>query len=172
MQWLFDNFQILAVVFLIVGSLVKRFLEAKAEERQARERMDTEGDDEAYEPEEWRMPEPPAPSVPPPLDRRMPPPIRQSAAPPPLRVDTADVELILKRQQEMEERLRQHKAARAASPKANTTGGAAATNDRVIKRAAPTASTAGGVRSALQSRSETRRALVLREILGPPLGLR
>jgi len=171
MQWIFDNFQVVAVVFLIAASLVKRFLEAKAEERQARERMDEPEEAGPFEPDEWRMPEAPAPSVPPPLERRTPPPVRQAAGPPPLRVDTADVELILKRQQEMEERLQQYKAARAAT-RANTTGGAAATNDRVIKRAAPAASAAGGLRSTLLSRSETRRSIVMREILGPPLGLR
>lgn len=175
MQWIFENFQVVAVVFLIVGSLVKRFLEAKAEERQARERMDEEREEDVFGPdEEWRTPADPAPSVPPPLGRQSPPPLfRQAPSPPALPVEDSDIDLILQRQREMEERLRQHKAAKSGSSRATTTGGAAATQDRMNpRRPGSPAERAGSLRAALKNREETRRAVVLREVLGPPLGLR
>lgn len=175
MQWIFDNFQVVAVVFLIVGSLVKRFLEAKAEERQARERMDEEREEDVFGPdEEWRMPVDPAPSVPPPLGRQTPPPLfRQATTPPALPVEDSDIDLILQRQREMEERLRQHKASKTGTSRANITGGAAATQDRMNpRRHANPSEPTGNLRSALKNRGEARRAMVLREILGTPLGLR
>ena len=75
----------------------------------------------------------------------------------------------LKRQMDMQQRLRDLRESKAV-----TTGGAAAT--RKLTASKQTGYAAGGVRSGLREvvrqRSEIRRAIVLREILGPPLALR
>jgi hypothetical protein len=81
-----------------------------------------------------------------------------------------EAEAELKRQAEIQERLRQLRETKAV-----TTGGAAATRTRTATQQtgfhAPAAAR-GGLRGAVRSRSEIRRAVILREILGPPLALR
>ena len=170
MEWIFDNFQVVALIAIVIGSLAKRFLEAKAEERQARERMDDQDDGEVFDPEEWQVPEQPAPSVPPPLYRQVPPPLVRQAAPHALPVEQHEIEAVLQRQLEMQERLRQIRETKVV-----TTGGAAATSSRVSaaqSHAKPLVPVKAGLRGALRSGKEIRRAVVLREVLGPPVGLR
>ena len=159
MDWIFDHFQIVVLIAIVLGSVAKQFLEAKAAERRAREERDTEGD--IFDPgEDWEPPRQPAPSVPPPLMRTSPPPLARQAGPPPL---VSESETILKRQQEMQERLRQIKdAKRAATPDPVT---------RTRKKQAVTTASPS-LRGALRHPREIRRAIVMREILGPPLGLR
>jgi type IV secretory pathway VirB10-like protein len=160
MQWIFDNFQIVAIVVIVLGSFVKQFLEAKAEERRARQEMDRNPPDEVFGPdEEWETV--PVPAAPPPLMRTSPPPLVQ---PPPLRRSVEADEAVLRRQEEMQERLRlarEAKAARAREADAIMTTGTPVKSVRMT-----------GLRGALADRAETRRAIVLREILGPPVGLR
>ena len=71
----------------------------------------------------------------------------------------------------MQDRMRQIKETKAA-----TTGNAAATRTRIAaaSKPAPKPFQPGktGLRRALRSRKEIRRAIVMKEILGPPLGLR
>ena len=75
----------------------------------------------------------------------------------------------LQRQQEMMDRLRSAKEAKAQRAKnagsSHRSPGkpAAATNLPLVTR---------GLRATLRNGSEIRRAVVLREVLGPPLGLR
>lgn len=164
MNWLLEHFQIVLIVALAFASWLKHRSDVKnaeAEERRAREEM--AGDDSPFEMEDWQAPaSAPAPSVPPPL-------VRQTI-PPPLRVDVSEVDAVLKRQQEIQERLRQIK-----ETKATTTGGAAATRVRVAasqSNAKPLAPGNIRLRDDLQNPQKTRRAIVLREILGPPIGLR
>lgn len=168
MEWIFDNFQIVAIVALVLGSLVKQFLEAKAEERRARERMDQEpaGEEEIFGPdEEWEEARP-SPASPPPLVRPgppplfRPPPLQQFQEPPPEAQET------LKRQLDMQERLRQIREEKAARAKQSAIP-AAASKSRAGSAAATTT-----IRGALSRPGEARRAIVLREILGPPVGLR
>jgi hypothetical protein len=161
MDWLFDNFQIVALIAIVIGSLVKRFLEAKMEERQARERMDREPPEpeEIFGPEEdWQPPA--APAEPPPLTRQSP----AWGGPPPLPAAVAQpaAEEVLQRQLEMQERLRQIRETKAAQAREHARETAAA-------RAKP-AQAPAGLRAALRQRSEIRRAVVMREILGPPVG--
>ena len=163
MTWLLEHFQIVIVIALAFASWLKHRADVKnaeAEERRAREEM--AGDDSPYDmDEEWPAPaSTPAPSVPPPLTRHV--------TPPPLRVDVSDSNAVLKRQQEMQERLRQIKEAKAYS-----TGDSLSRSRRLMsgQRPKPTAGRTR-LRDDLQDRRKTRRAVVLREILGPPVGLR
>ncbi len=161
MQWIFDHFQIVVIIAVIVGSLAKQFLEAKAAERRAREEQD-EGD--IFDPgEDWEPQYPqPAPSVPPPLVRTVPPPLARSASPAPLASET---EALLKRQQDMQDRLKQIKEAKGytQAPKLSSP---------TAKRAKPAGTTSSTLVGALRDRNQVRRAFVMREILGPPVGLR
>jgi hypothetical protein len=166
MDWIFDNFQILAIVGIALASWLKARSDAKAaerEERRAREEMSLP-DEEVFgpgepwnEPQQWTPPPTPPPLV---IPKRTPPPV-------PAAVVEIDAEL--KRQMQLQDRLRQMRETRAV-----TTGGAAVTRKRTAKQqsgyTAPMA--ISGLRGVLGKRSEIRRAVVLREILGPPLGLR
>lgn len=167
MDWIFDNFQIVALVALAMASWFKSRMDAKAaerEEQQAREEMAERGEVEEYDfgpGEPWQeVLMPPEFPPPPPLFR---------ASPPPVPAVVVDTDAELKRQMELQERLRQ-----AREGKVVTTGGAAAT--RKLTASKQTGYAAAGVRNGLREivrkRSEVRRAVVLREILGPPLALR
>ena len=168
MDWIFDNFQIVALVALAMASWFKSRMDAKAaerEEQRAREEMAERGELEEYEygpGEPWQevlmQPEP----APPPLVRASPPPV-------PVVVAVAQNNTELKRQMELEERLRLLRETKVV-----TSGGAAATRNLTASRqtgyAAPDAR--HGLREVVRKRGEIRRAIVLREILGPPLALR
>ncbi len=167
MDWIFDNFQIVALVALAMASWFKSRMDAKAaerEEQRAREEMAERGEVEESDfgpGEPWQeVLTRPEPAQPPPLFR---------VSPPPVPVAVFDTDAELKRQMELQERLRQ-----ARESKAVTTGGAAAT--RKLTASKQTGYAAAGVRNGLREivrkRGEIRRAVVLREILGPPLALR
>ena len=89
---------------------------------------------------------------------------------------SAEQTAMLQRQQDLQNQLQQLKEQRKA---ATTTGGAAVTSARAlaaIQRGGGKAATApikkAGLKASLRRRSEIRRAVVMREILGPPVGLR
>lgn len=74
----------------------------------------------------------------------------------------------MQRQQEMMERLRQAKEAKET--RAKNAGSSHRSPVRSGKSAQ--APVAAGLRGILRTRSEIRRAVILREVLGPPLGMR
>jgi hypothetical protein len=158
MNWIFDNLQIVVLVLLGVGSLVKSVLESKA--KAAREREETYNPEDVFAPdEEYGEPQRrPMPSVPPPL--------RQAGYEMEAASETARA---LKHQQDLAERLRQIR-----ETKATTTGGAAATRARVAAKGVAKSSVQvpSSVRARLRNPAEVRRAFVMREILDPPVGLR
>jgi type IV secretory pathway VirB10-like protein len=161
MDWIFDNFQILAIVGLALASWLKSRADAKAAEREEQEaRRELEEPNEVFGPDEaWGAPyQEPAPPAPPPLVRVAPPP-----------VPVVETQGELKRQLEMQERLRQLRETKAV-----TSGGAAVTRARSkdAKPAKTAAAVPVGLRGALRNHGQVRRAIVMREILGPPLGLR
>ena len=167
MDWIFDHFQLVVVIALAVASWFKHRMDAKAaerEEHEAREQMPDQED--VFGPdEEWRLPQEQTMPAPPPLVRANPPPM-------PMAQYEANQETAaaLKHQADLQERLRQLR-----ETKATTTGGASATRARVAasqSHAKPSAAAKIGLRSALRNPKEIRRAIVMREILGPPLGLR
>ena len=177
MEWIFDNFQIVLLVGLALVSLIKRAADQKMAEREERDAPRDSTDDE-----DWRDPEPQwhppaAPSVPPPLTRQVvpppltrqvPPPIQQAASPPPLVAREAESAAVFQRQLEIQQRLKDIKQAKAI-----TRGGAAATRSRLAEagKARSTLQARPSISAALRNRSELRRAVILREILGPPVGL-
>ncbi len=165
MDWIFEHFQIVVLVLLGIGSMVKSMFDAKA--KQAAER-ETEGhpmpevpldDDTSY-----RKTQPAAP-----------PSLTRPASPPPLRMAGYDAEVAnetakaLKHQQDLAARLRQIR-----ETKATTTGGASATRARIAAKgvAKLVKQTPLTLRRRLHDPAEVRQALVMREIFGPPVGLR
>lgn len=164
MDWIFDHFQIVILIALGLGSVVKSLLESKAKQKRESEEEYDPGDVFAPD-EEYR--EPAMPSVPPPLTRQIvPPPLRESGYDEAVAIETAQV---LKHQRELTDRLRQIRETRAT-----TTGGASATRARISAKgtAEPSAQVPTSIRSRLRDPREVRRAFVMREILDPPVSLR
>ncbi len=165
MTWLLDHIQIVAIVVLAFGSWLKHRTDAKkaeTEERRAHEEMSESKD--IFGPDKgWQLPqEQPLAPVPPPLFHQAPPPLSQ--------FDTLEAEAQLRRQQDIQDRLRKIK-----ETKATTTGGASATRVRVAAsqtHAKPLTLGEASLKSSLKDPKQTRRAIILREILGSPVGLR
>jgi hypothetical protein len=185
MDWIFENPQILLLIVLGLGSMIKSALENRAkkaaeedyrEEREARVPID---EDTSYRKK--------APTGPPPLSPpEQPPPLPSDARPSakkrrdakPMAAPSAsfsaaeEAAKILKHQQDLAERLRLIRETKGAS----TTGGAAATRARVaakgatIKSLQPSAPLS--LRGRLKDPAEVRSAFVLKEILDRPIGLR
>jgi len=161
LDFVFEHPQLL---ILIIGGLV--FLFNKYQELKQKQEIDRELD------EIDRRERESAPDMdfdPPgyPRDEYAPPPL--PSAPPPLPPETASA-VELQRQQQIKTRLREAREARAARP----VGRAAAAKARLAGAAGPPSSpvSPAPLRSRLRNRSELRRAVLLREILGPPAGLR
>ena len=165
MDWIFDHFQIVVIVLLGIGSLVKSMFDAKAKQAAEREA-------------DWD----PTPEVP--LDDdtsyrkaqpSVPPPLTQPATPPPIRLAGYEAEVaneaakVLKHQRDLAERMRQIR-----DNKATTTGGASATRARIAAKGVtkPLKQTPLTLRRRLRDPAEVRQAFIMREILDPPLGLR
>ena len=168
MDWIFDNFQIVALVGIAFASWLKHRLDTKMAER---EEQRTNEDEEDYDPaDDWEARQnQPSPSVPPPLVWPTPPPLTREA---PARqvARESEADLILKRQHDMQERIRQIKES-----KANISGGAAATKAQVAAtrgKTQPNQTAKSGLRQSLRNPREIRKAVIMREILGPPVGLR
>lgn len=164
MSWLLDHSEIVFFVVLAFASWLKHRADAKnveAEERRAREEM-SESEDIFGPDQEWRVPqEPPHSPASPPLFRQAPPPTSQ--------FNVSEVDAQLKRQQDLQDRLR-----KIRETKATTTGGASATRVRVAAaqtHAKPLAIGEASLKSTLKDPKQTRRAIILREILDSPLGL-
>ena len=187
MDWFYDNFQIFALVGLALASWLKARMDAKQaeqEERRAKEEM-AEGTGEFEMPEPWEEEEfdrplpqetyqmpPPIPAVPPPIPAS-PPPIPPAAARAAAAAEEAAREAeaaLLRHQLEIQERM-----SRIRERKAVTSGGASATRARSNARpgfAPPAQVESSSYKKLLADTDSIRRAVVMREILGPPLGLR
>ena len=165
MDWIFDNFQIVILILLGIGSMLKSIVDSK--NREKRELEEEENDPgEVFAPDEDYS-SPATPSVPPPLYRQaVPPPLRESGYEEETAIETAKA---LKHQHDLAERLRHIREI-----KATTTGGAAATQARDSAKSTTnnSASAALSIRARLRSPAELRRAFVMREILNSPVGLR
>jgi hypothetical protein len=157
MSWIFDHLQILVLILAAVGSLVKKINESRTTANQPPRPADLpepmfETDEESSM-LDWPE-EPPAP------------------APLPGAMIEAQLEAAeaLKHQQDLATHLQQLR-----ETKASTTGGAAATRARVASKGATKPQLAPirlSLRARLKNPTEIRRAIVLREILGPPVSLR
>ncbi len=166
MKWISENFQL---VVLVVGGILywlKELIETRIAEKRAREAFPDagrEGDaaDAGEAGEYFEAEEPAAPYLPPPL-----PPLRE-----------AGYEQAAAREAATADRHRQKLSAhlrRLRETKATTTGGAAATRARVsAKSVLPSAAAApASLHRRLRDPAEVRRAVVMREILDPPVALR
>ncbi len=162
MDWIIEHLQVVVVIAVVFASWLKQRLDAKAAEREQNlppwEMLDQEYD---FGPaENWQQP---MPSVAPPLDSQIPPPLVRQV------MDDRENAAQLKRQHDLQERLRQIR-----ETKTTTTGGAAATRTRVAaaqSHAKPILAAKTSIRETLRNPEETRRAVIMREILGPPPGL-
>lgn len=163
MDWILENFQVL----IALGAGVAYWINKIREEREARrQEEDAAAEDagweyEGYDPEDYEEEEAyeeeeeEAIAVPPPMPQI----IIYPSAPPPL---PPKIDPVVERQREMMERLKALRAERAAAAQKHTPK-AARTKTEGSNR---------GLGSRLQDKSEIRRAIVLREILGPPAGLK
>ena len=179
MQWIFDNLQLLIAGAALVAYWLNNMRQAKEEAARERQEAESEVEDPFGPDFDFGIPEhetaarPDAPQ-PPPIPQAAPPPIlrpTRAASPPPAVLTAVETEMA--RQQALQERLRQVRESR--QPRSTTTGGAAATQARVTGRTATSSATPASASASLarrlRDRSEIRRAIVLREILGPPPGL-
>lgn len=165
MQWIFDNFQIVALVLIAFAGWIKSRIDAKLEQEKPPEEPYDER--EVFGPDEQWEQDMPRPGVPPPLVWTTPPPELTPAA---AFEANRESEAVLKHQQNLAERLRQIR-----ETKATTTGGAAATRARVAASRLPKKADLPVVlslRGRLHDKGELRRAFVLKEILAPPLSQR
>lgn len=166
MDWFFDNFQIFALVGLALASWLKARMDAKqAAEEERNAKRDVADQDEMFDPAEmWRE-----------AERDTPPPTWIPVEPPPVPQPVVvgpdpAVEAALQRQAELDERMREIRTIKAAREAREAKPAAQA-------RAAKPAPGTGGpksypLRKALGDRKSLRQAIITREVLGPPLGLR
>ncbi len=182
MDWFFDNFQILALVALAFASWLKHRSDAKAAEREQKEpRQEMDELPDWFEDEEtWQVPRP---QEPPPLVRRVeamqPPPLYRQA-PPPVPEMAGNAEL--QRQEELHERLREMRekresSARQAKQAKEARQAREARQPKLAREARlpgekPVFAFKSRLRASLHQRSQIRQAVLLREILGPPVALR
>jgi len=157
MSWIFDNLQILVLVLFAVGSLVKKINESRTTAKQPPRPADLpepmfETDEESST-FDWPEEAP----TPPPLPGAMIEAQREAAQ-------------VLKHQLDLAAHLQQLR-----ETKASTTGGAAATRERVASKGAAkrvTAQAPLSLRNRLKCPAEVRQAIVMHEILAPPVSLR
>jgi hypothetical protein len=172
MNWIVDHFQI---VIAVVGGVVyfwNQFRQAKNEEREATRRHEEEMANgyEPVEPDEEPV-ESYQPAAPPQLPPRLPS-RRDFTDSPPLAEPAQNRSVLanqreLERQANLQERLRILRAT-----KAKTTGGASATQAQRKPVAQPVAVRGMSLKERLRDKKEIRQAILMREILGPPVGLK
>lgn len=156
MDWIFDHFQIVLIVALAFASWLKNRYEQKQAEREAREAGELPDMGDIFGPEEsWQ----PIPNQPPPIPNYE----TYNDLPPQEPLPNRELE----RQNALREQLRQIREAKAI-----TTGNAAATRQRANGKGKAPAPVATSLRSMLRNRNELRKAVITREVLGTPVGLR
>ncbi len=157
MQWILEHFQL---VIILVGAFLvwlKGLFERKMAERQERENPPDNGDD--GRPWEYGDEAVEAPVV-------MPPPLPRTAA----EAGTGPAPAPERRQRHRPGTRRESREARVASAAASAASAASRVTAESVRAAA--ASSSELIPGRLRQPAELRRAIVLREILGPPAGLR
>lgn len=145
MKFILENAQILIVVVAIVVALVKQISEKKAPPEEP-DWQPVEDDYHHPQPAEQRDPLP-----------RMPPPLPQKRT---MVADASELE----RQRKLRERLKALRDSKTPAP--------AAKSARKARPSAPALISPSKLKASLRDRNELRRAVILREILGPPVGLK
>lgn len=162
MDWIFDHFQIVLIVALAFASWLKSRHEAKQAEREAREAGEMPDMGDIFGPEEsWQPEAEPMTNQPPPV-----PTYTYNAPAPPL-LEEATALRELERQSALREQLRQIRESKTI-----TTGNAATTRERAKAKGKAAAPVTTSLRGMLRNRSELRKAVITREVLGTPVGLR
>lgn len=172
MEWIFDHFQLVALVVFVIGSILKSLWDARVRQK-SEYGGPAESDGEVIreiplgEDKSYRKP---TASTPPPLPQATVP--RASRNPGYDAAVADEAAKALKHQQDLAERLRAIR-----ETKATTSGGAAATRARVAskkskKDARSVEMQPVSLSKRLRDPAEVRRAFVMREILDPPVGLR
>lgn len=166
MDFLGEHLKVIVPVVGAILYLASSFYQAKQEQRRVEEELENERRGEEQDPfggqEPWLEPES-QPMLPPPLPR----PVRAAAAPSPSPRESDRLRSELERQQALQERLNDLRAAKRKATPDFPPG------RRTAKTAAvPSPAPGSGLRATLRDRQAVRRAFVLREILGPPVGLR
>lgn len=153
MDFIFDNLKILIGLVVAALWIIGKISEAKkaGQEEQPPQPWEADDDYENWEPEQ--------------VPRDQPPPIPtfRNAPPPPLPVFITAPEEELQRQRIMQERLTSIRKEKRSSASAKTAG---------KKTAVPTTLVSPSIKARLRNRKELRRAIIMREILDPPVGLR
>ncbi len=165
MDFIFDNFQIVILVAGAIAYFVNNLRQAKEAERQARDEPPVEyedvfGPDFDFGDSQRERGEP------------VPPPLVPVAKPPPLpapHVPVSANERELHRQQQLQDRLAEFRRSKAQGRE-----GAKATRTRVAagKPGAAVVPVPTSLHSRLRNKGEVRRAIVMREILGPPVAFK
>jgi uncharacterized membrane protein len=160
MDWIFDHFQIVLIVALAFASWVKSRQDAKQAEREAREAGELPDMGDIFGPGEPWQPEAE------PMTNQLPP-IPSKSARNALPAQEPLPNRELDRQNALREQLRQIREAKTI-----TTGNAAATRERANAKGKAPAVVTASLRGMLRNRGELRKAVITREILGTPVGLR
>ncbi len=159
MNWILEHFQVVIILVVVGVTFGGKILEAFKPNRPAgKSILETLGE----------LLDKPAGGDPNKSDPAGPPPLRQAATPPQSRqvtmpADPRAMQAELERQHQMQERLRKIREA-----KAQPSAAAPAPAPTVVKRQ----TISRGLKGQLRSGRELRHAVIMREILGPPVGLR
>ena len=157
MSWILDNIQIVIILALALAGWLKSRMEAKAAELQERVEDEIEEVREMYGEA--------AKSGPPPLVRAVPPPLPELGK---QIVKAKEAAQVLQHQNALAERLREIRKAKAAAPAKLAPLHVVKSSTAVPFVAVPPSS----IRHRLRRPAEVRRAIVMAEILAPPVGLR
>lgn len=176
MDWIFDHSTLVFFVIVSVASLIKSVIESRKKSAQPGPAEQEMSEEEWFGPSApWQPVVPPPSSLPPEPSAKAPPPLpgasqwSESTSTPPklfnLKLDLSEAQSEWTPQAGEAERLRQLREKRAV-----TTGGAAATQKRVVgTAAAPSLPAQLPLRQSLRRCGELRRAFVTSEVLGAPL---
>jgi hypothetical protein len=173
MSWILDHLNIVIVGILVIGSFLKsRFDSVKEEEPEADDYPEFETFDQDQRPSP-----PPMPYVPPMVEQAPAPEPPTISQPRPVFAATRSVSgaqsasadeaaIILAKQREIEERLQAIRETRNANRANNPPLRARAVTSKSVARASTS------IHARLRNPAELRRAVILREILDAPVGLR
>lgn len=177
MNWLFDHFQIVAIVGIVIASWIKKRSDAQREEVETRRAIEELADEDS----DWHRPPPvvptprhsASPSIPPTRPGRIPPPLAQRTlvTPPPVQSAPALQDELLQRQIAMQEQLVEIKKEKAAA-KLTPPPGARETQQRTMGSTSSPVTSGMSLKETLKRGDASRRAFILSEILGPPLSLK
>ncbi len=178
MDWIFEHFNVVLIIAVVVGSILKSRFDTKTQEASEDEVTGDFGGPNQPD-KSYRKTPPPPPSVPPAFPQTPMPPSRNAQPPPISTVDPSipwavasaadEAAMLLQYQQKLAAQLKQ-----IQEIKVTTTGGAVATRARIASKgkAKSAMDVPLSVRARLKTPAEVRRAFVMNEILSRPVGLR